>query len=266
MDKTDHIDSEASLQAWRDLGRLRAELEVFALSVCRRDHRFNEIEATLRTHLQRLRQHAASGDYLLFHRADSEFHSAMVEAANLEALSQAWQICAGQLDAWILGVKEQYWPNLMALYREHELLLEVWMGDDEQAAADSCRQHIEAGWQRTAASARNPAFDVDPVERAISFFCTHFARRVKIEWVAQHVCHTSTSNLHRLFKARQGTTPYAYLKQIRLERAAQLLRSTHDSIATIAKRVGYRNPSHFAHDFREHFGVAPGSRRGAGSV
>lgn len=36
---------------------------------------------------------------------------------------KSWEIVAADLDEWIFNVKQSYWPKLMALYREHELLL-----------------------------------------------------------------------------------------------------------------------------------------------
>lgn len=36
---------------------------------------------------------------------------------------KSWEIVAADLDEWIFNVKQSYWPKLMALYREQELLL-----------------------------------------------------------------------------------------------------------------------------------------------
>ena len=60
------------------------------------------------------------------------------------------------------------------------------------------------------------------------------------------------SNLERALRNR-----LAELKQVRLERAAQLLCSSADAVAAVARRVGYRNVSHFVRDFRRMFGVTP---------
>jgi len=40
-----------------------------------------------------------------------------------EPVLKSWEIVAADLDEWIFNVKQSYWPKLMALYREHELLL-----------------------------------------------------------------------------------------------------------------------------------------------
>ena len=66
----------------------------------------------------------------------------------MPALSRSWEVVSLELDAWILAVKHSYWPNLMALYREHELLLPAWCGEDGDAAELATHQHLEAGWHR----------------------------------------------------------------------------------------------------------------------
>lgn len=42
-----------------------------------------------------------------------------------------------------------------------------------------------------------------------------------------------------------------------MERAARLLRETEDSIAQIARSVGYGSQSRFTAAFKEYFGVSP---------
>ena len=181
----------------------------------------------------------------------------MVVAANLDPLLESWDIVAYALDQWILMVKKSYWPNLMALYREHELLLDAWQSDDDWIAEQATHQHLEAGWYRRTMAEGLGGEDMDPVDRAASFIATHFASRLDVAWIARHVSFVSVSHLSRLFRNQKGISPLRYLKQVRLERAAQLLRSGADAVATIASRVGYRNVSHFVRDFRCKFGVTP---------
>jgi AraC family transcriptional regulator, transcriptional activator of the genes for pyochelin and ferripyochelin receptors len=53
------------------------------------------------------------------------------------------------------------------------------------------------------------------------------------------------------------TTPFAYLRDYRLERAQQLLMDSEQSIEQVAKAVGYADRSRFAVAFRKKFGVNP---------
>jgi AraC-like DNA-binding protein len=211
----------------------------------------------LRVLLEEMKAPAARGDYMAFHRADQQFHRAAVEAACLEPLLKSWEIVASDLDAWILGVKQSYWPNLMALYREHELLLEAWQAGDDWVAEQATHQHLEAGWYRRRILEESRAAELDPVQRAESFIATHFASRLDVAWIARHVSFVSVSQLARLFRSQKGISPLRYLKRVRAERAAQLLLSGTEAVSLIGRRVGYRNASHFVRDFRVLFGVTP---------
>lgn len=65
------------------------------------------------------------------------------------------------------------------------------------------------------------------------------------------------------YKLKQGfhqvfhTTPFAYLRDYRLERAQQFLMNSEQSIEQVAKTVGYADRSRFAIAFRKRFGVNP---------
>lgn len=240
-----------------DLCRLRSTLEAFAVRRWRQDGRRDCVIGELRRRLAELKRLATRGDYPAFHKADQKFHRAAVAAAGLEPLLKSWELVAADLDEWSLRVKQSYWLNLMALYREHELLLDAWQSEDEWAAEQATHQHVEAGWYRLRMAEGLRADDLDPVQRAVSFIATHFTSHLDVAWVARHVGFVSASHLARLFRNRLGVSPLRHLKQVRLERAAQLLRSSADAVATIARRVGYRNTSHFVRDFRRMFKVTP---------
>lgn len=240
-----------------DLCRLRSTLEAFAVRRWRHSDDRDRVGDELQRSLNKLRTRASRGNYAAFHETDQQFHRTLVVAAGLDPLLKSWEIVAAELSEWILWVKESYWPNLMALYREHELLLDAWQSGDDWVAEQATHQHLEAGWYRLRMAEGLRGEDLAPVERATSFLATHFASHLDMDWVARHVSFVSASHLNRLFRRRLGISPFRYLKQVRLERAAQLLKSGTDGVAVIAGRVGYQNASHFVRDFRRAFGVTP---------
>ncbi|MER5642245.1 AraC family transcriptional regulator [Kitasatospora sp. NPDC002227] len=71
----------------------------------------------------------------------------------------------------------------------------------------------------------------------------------------------SRSTLARRFTALVGRPPMGYLTWWRLTFAATLLRDTQDSLATIARQVGYGTPYAFSHAFDREFGTTPGRYR-----
>lgn len=64
--------------------------------------------------------------------------------------------------------------------------------------------------------------------------------------------------LSRLFSQEAGMTIQQYLRQIRMERAAELLRMGKCNVTEAALEVGYNSLSHFSSAFHETFGCCPG--------
>ena len=68
----------------------------------------------------------------------------------------------------------------------------------------------------------------------------------------------SPFHLSRIFSKEMGMTIPQYLRQLRLERAAELLRSGKCNVTEAAFEVGYNSLSHFSAAFHEMFGCCPG--------
>ena len=72
----------------------------------------------------------------------------------------------------------------------------------------------------------------------------------------------SPSRFAHLFRDETGTPPGRYLHRLRMQRARVLLERTFLSVRDVMQQVGFRDPSHFARDFRRYHGVAPSALRG----
>lgn len=81
-----------------------------------------------------------------------------------------------------------------------------------------------------------------------------------IESLAQRLGY-SVSQVRRNFKNSFGLTPGAYRDRLRLERAAQLLGMTENSVASIAGECGYHNHSAFSRAFQRQFRCNPRAYR-----
>lgn len=84
-----------------------------------------------------------------------------------------------------------------------------------------------------------------------------------VESLAQ-LAHLGRSAFAERFLATFRRTPMAFVREVRLERAAELLSSTTLDIATIAHRTGFASRSHFSRTFRDAFGVPPAEHRRLG--
>ncbi|MEG0250344.1 MAG: AraC family transcriptional regulator [Peptostreptococcus sp.] len=67
----------------------------------------------------------------------------------------------------------------------------------------------------------------------------------------------SVSSLKIKFKEVYGKSIYSYSKEMRIEKAKELLIKTDYSVTNIASMVGYSNPSKFTEAFKKELGVIP---------
>ena len=94
------------------------------------------------------------------------------------------------------------------------------------------------------------------VQEAISYMEQHYQRNITIEEIAG-ACRLNRSYFSKLFKEKKGYSPQEYLIQLRLSKAADLMRTTSMSIGDIAASCGYPNQLHFSRAFKQRYGVPP---------
>jgi CheY-like chemotaxis protein len=73
--------------------------------------------------------------------------------------------------------------------------------------------------------------------------------------------HLSHTQVFRKLKALTGLNPTLFIRKKRLQRAAELLKTTNSNIAEIAYTVGFNDPNYFSRAFHEEFGIPPSSMR-----
>jgi len=71
----------------------------------------------------------------------------------------------------------------------------------------------------------------------------------------------SKSQLYRKITTVTGKTPSEFLRDFRLNRAAQLIEGRDDNIAQVAYKTGFNNPSYFSKCFHDRFGILPSEYR-----
>jgi AraC-like DNA-binding protein len=95
------------------------------------------------------------------------------------------------------------------------------------------------------------------VGRVIALLRENLAETPTLKQIGQRVgC--SPFYLSRIFSGETGRSIFQYLRALRLERAAELLREQKLNVTQVALAVGYSSPSHFSTAFHETFGCCPG--------
>ena len=99
---------------------------------------------------------------------------------------------------------------------------------------------------------------LDPrsLQRVKDFIDAHLGEEIDLQMLAG-VAHVSRFHFARLFRRSTGSSAIAYLEQVRMRRAQELIRHGRLPLAQVAVLVGYADQSYFTRRFRLALGVTP---------
>ena len=67
----------------------------------------------------------------------------------------------------------------------------------------------------------------------------------------------SRAQLHRKMKELTGISTCEFIRNLRLEQAARLIKEKKINISQVTYAVGFTNQSHFSTVFKKYFGMSP---------
>lgn len=137
--------------------------------------------------------------------------------------------------------------NQMSYYRLKILELMLFLGSDRVAATRKKQKYY-------------PKATVEAVKDIRTRVTRNCQEHIPLEQLADEYS-ISLSALKNCFRDIYGQPPYAYLKQYRIQRAADLLREEDASVGWIADRVGYTSPGKFTVAFKSVMGCSPSEYR-----
>lgn len=97
------------------------------------------------------------------------------------------------------------------------------------------------------------------VGRVLTFVDEHMGERLSLQRLAAEAG-LSTHHFARVFREETGTTPWAYVRAARVQKARELLREDRP-LAEIALACGFCDQSHLTRAFKRNEGVTPGTYR-----
>ena len=217
-----YLPGKAGLQAWR---------------VAKEQHRFITIEFSRRF----LREQLASCDGAL-HPLVEEFVQSAVCGARL---GEVHRLTAAQeqrvqclLNPPVLQAARPLWYRGEVLQIMAEFFFERG-GPDELF----CDRQKRLARQR--------------VERVLALLQDHLSEPLSLDEIGRQVgC--SPFHLSRTFSREMGLSIPQYLRKLRMERAAELLKSGKYNVTEAALEVGYSSLSHFSQAFCQTMGCCPG--------
>ena len=103
-------------------------------------------------------------------------------------------------------------------------------------------------------SVGSPAFET--YQRCRRYIEVHHADLHTLDEVSK-ACHVDAAHLCRLFRRYDHHTPYQYLVRLRMNRAAEMLRTPGILVSEVADGLDFSDPFHFSRTFKRVFGVSP---------
>jgi AraC-like DNA-binding protein len=152
--------------------------------------------------------------------------------------SRQQQLLASLREAPVLALAQSVWYRAKALEVAAELFF-VAPGEKELF----CQRQQRLSTER--------------VEKVIALLREKLSEPPTLEEIGRSVA-CSPFHLSRTFSTATGMTIPQYIRQLRMERAAELLRSGKFNVTEAALEVGYSSLSHFSQAFHETFGCCPG--------
>jgi AraC-like DNA-binding protein len=97
---------------------------------------------------------------------------------------------------------------------------------------------------------------IQPFEDAILYFRAHYQKGIRMKEVATHLG-MSREHFTRLFTKQMGQAPATFLRHLRVEAAARLLRTTDLPVTEVAFRSGWASPTKLDLFFKRTYCVSP---------
>ena len=100
------------------------------------------------------------------------------------------------------------------------------------------------------------AQDARRILEAMQFIRANHTKKLSVETLAKKVAMSASHFAHR-FTAVARTSPMRYVREVRLDRARQLMTEPGARAGDVATRVGFESAAHFAREFKRRYGVPP---------
>lgn len=153
---------------------------------------------------------------------------------SLRAIVETWQACASEHPGYELQVRSSL-SQLLFLINEN--CSAFWRTPSPKKLREESR-----------------------IKEMLKYIHLHFEEDITTSQIAQSAS-VSNSECLRCFHNVIGSTPIQYLKQYRIQKAAEMLHTTNIKIADIAAKCGFQEMSYFSKTFRQMKGVSPSQFR-----
>lgn len=151
-----------------------------------------------------------------------------------KAIQEAWQSCVSEAEGFEFEVRERLSRLIFLLTK-----------NCPKAEKKPSEKALRAG---------------ERIKAMLQYIQEHYNGELTLAKIAESAA-VSENECLRCFRSMIGSTPIQYVKQVRIQKAAELLVSTNRKISDIGAECGFQEMSYFAKTFRELKGCTPGEYR-----
>ena len=102
----------------------------------------------------------------------------------------------------------------------------------------------------------SPSSKLQKISPALDYIRQNYLVRTDNDTLAE-MCNMSTVYFRKLFLEAVGTSPIAYAKQLKIEKAKEILQSDFSTLGDVASALGYSSLYDFSRDFKKQTGTSP---------
>ncbi len=152
------------------------------------------------------------------------------EATTVKAIETAWQLCVSEAEGFEFLTRESLSQIIFLLFQ------------NRPSAGNALPEKVMRDGKRT--------------KSMLQYIQAHYSEEISLLQIAEsaHIC---KSECLRCFRSVIGCSPIQYVKQVRIQKAVELLLGTNQKISDIGLQCGFQEMSYFAKVFREVKGCTP---------
>jgi len=196
-------------------------------------------------------------------------HREVLEIDRCTDYHQIWCIVRKERVPAVLASRLASFPNGFSQEepREFQTLIDLALD------AQSCNRTIDAAFYESLVistfyefvrSAEFPSKDEpvypDSLLRALEFIELNLHRQIDLDEIAES-SGIAKHYMVKLFSAHLGETPIRFLWNLRIQKGAELLRSSGLNVSEVADATGFQSPFHFSRLFKKHYKSSPSQFR-----
>jgi AraC-like DNA-binding protein len=101
-----------------------------------------------------------------------------------------------------------------------------------------------------------PSYKQNKIAPSIEFILNNYNQKITNEMLAD-ISGLSVVYFRKLFTETLGISPIAYVTNLRIKKAKEILSSDYDSLADVAVALGFADIYDFSRSFKKHTGLSP---------